>query len=102
MKTCIHVKTNGIRCGSPALRDSVKCFFHHSHRRQLKRKAVSHTLKTPGGRMAAIQQVLDAVISGRMDAELARTWLYAIHLGSFSPFTTKSTSMESIFSAKRI
>jgi hypothetical protein len=80
-RTCIHVKTNGIRCGSPALRDSVKCYFHHRHRR-LKRDAVTYTLNSRGGRMAAIQQVLYAVTNDRMDPEVARTVLYGIHLGT--------------------
>src|SRR5258706_15986490 len=81
-RPCIHIKVNGIRCGSPALRDSVKCYFHHSHRRRLKRKAVAHTLKTRGGRMAAIQQVMDALLTDRVDPGIARSMLYAIHLGS--------------------
>jgi hypothetical protein len=26
---CVHVKLNGIRCGSPALRRDAYCYFHH-------------------------------------------------------------------------
>jgi hypothetical protein len=81
VRTRINVKVNGIRCGSPALRNSVKCHFHHQHRRQLKRRAVAQTLKTPGGRMAAIQQVVDAVLTDRIDPE-SRTMIYAIHVGT--------------------
>src|SRR5438045_2060286 len=25
---CCHIKTNGLRCGSPSLRANVLCFFH--------------------------------------------------------------------------
>lgn len=27
-RKCEHIKTNGIRCGSPALRDENICYFH--------------------------------------------------------------------------
>lgn len=81
-RTRIHVKVNGIRCGSPALRNSVKCHFHHPHRRQLKRRAVNQTLKTRGGRLAALQQIHDALITDRLDPEVARSMLYAIHLAT--------------------
>jgi len=26
---CQHIKTDGIRCGSPALRTKTYCFYHH-------------------------------------------------------------------------
>jgi hypothetical protein len=28
IRTCQHIKTNGIRCGSPAMRRSPFCYFH--------------------------------------------------------------------------
>jgi hypothetical protein len=31
---CQHIKTNGVQCGSPALRTERYCFFHHQHRRR--------------------------------------------------------------------
>lgn len=82
VRTCIHIKVNGIRCGSPALRDSVKCHFHHQHRRQLRRRAIRQTLKTRGGRLAALQQIHDALTTNRLDPEVARSMLYAIHLAT--------------------
>lgn len=85
-RTCIHVKTNGLRCQSPALRHSVHCYNHHKHRRILKRHNVIRTLESSRGRMAALQLVLDGVTDGRMDPEVARTLLYGIQLGTdFAP-----------------
>ena len=81
-RTCIHIKTNGVICGSPALRNSTKCYFHHSHRRQLKRRAIALTLSSPNGRMAATQKVFNAIITGRIDEQVARSMLYAIMVGS--------------------
>jgi hypothetical protein len=34
---CEHVKSNGIRCGSPALRGAKLCFFHHPAAREAHR-----------------------------------------------------------------
>lgn len=82
VRTCIHVKVNGIRCGSPALRGSVKCHFHHQHRRHLKLRAIRQTLKTHGGRLAALQQILDALTGGRIDPDVARSMLYALQIGT--------------------
>ncbi len=31
---CQHIKTNGVQCGSPALRTERHCFFHNQHRRR--------------------------------------------------------------------
>ena len=28
IRRCQHIKVNGIQCGSPALRDERRCFFH--------------------------------------------------------------------------
>ncbi len=27
-RLCAHIKVNGIRCGSPSLRQEVFCYFH--------------------------------------------------------------------------
>jgi hypothetical protein len=81
-RTCIHVKTNGVICGSPALRNSVKCHYHHGHRRRLKRNAVAQDIKTRAGRLAAVQKVVDALLTDRIDPDVARTMLYAISIGT--------------------
>lgn len=81
LRTCIHVKTNGLRCQSPALRHSVKCYYHHDHRRLTRRKVIQ-TLRSKDGRMAALQLVMNAVMNDRMNAEIARTLLYGIQIGT--------------------
>jgi hypothetical protein len=37
IRVCEHIKDNGIRCGSPALRGHALCYFHH---RQLTGRAI--------------------------------------------------------------
>ena len=39
---CRHIKTNGRRCGSPALRGECFCFYHHPTRRPPVRTRPSH------------------------------------------------------------
>ena len=34
---CEHVKSNGVRCASPALRGQTLCFFHHPAAREAHR-----------------------------------------------------------------
>lgn len=77
-RTCIHVKVNGIQCQSPALRNSLRCYFHHQHRR-LKRAAVlSSSLGTSAGRLSALDKVVNATLGNRVDPEVARTLIYGI------------------------
>ena len=79
--TCIHIKTNGVICGSPALRNSPRCYYHHSHRRQLKRRAIRQNLRTPKGRAVALDRIVTAIHQNRIDPEMARSMLYAIFVG---------------------
>jgi hypothetical protein len=32
---CQHIKLNGVRCGSPALRGKDLCYFHNRHERHV-------------------------------------------------------------------
>jgi hypothetical protein len=36
-RICRHIKSNGLRCGSPALRDQARCYFHHRAHQHTKR-----------------------------------------------------------------
>jgi hypothetical protein len=78
LRTCTHTKTNGLQCGSAALRNSTKCYFHHKHRRRLKRDVILESLHTKRGRLTAIDQILHAALTDRIDPEVARTLLYGI------------------------
>ena len=98
VRTCIHVYTNGLRCGSPALRKSVRCFHHHGHRRRLKRSAIYQSVDTAKGRAKALQMVIDGLMTNRVEPEAARSMLYAISLGMKqsnqpSPPTDKSKGL---------
>jgi hypothetical protein len=69
---------NGVKCNAIALRDSPKCYHHHSHRRRLKRADVSATLSSQQGRLAALNQIIHAITTHRIDPQVARSMLYSI------------------------
>jgi hypothetical protein len=78
---CNHVRGNGYRCGSPALRGRPFCFFHHKiHNRPW--DAGFPPLEDAWSVQIAVMQVLDALRSGRLDAPAARTYLYGLRLAA--------------------
>ena len=81
---CEHIKTNGVRCGSPALRTRRFCYFHHrAHdlRHLLRRRPEAHLqlplLEDANAIQMAIQQVAEAVLEERIDNKRAGLLLFA-------------------------
>ena len=81
---CQHIKTNGIRCGSPALRDHRYCFFHqraHDLRRMRREKPHNRIhiplLEDGNAIQLAIQEVAEAIAEDRIDARRAGLLLFA-------------------------
>ena len=76
---CQHIKDDGIRCGSPALRGKDLCYFHHRRARRhpafyippLTDRASIHVV---------LMEVMRAAFAGRMDDERLRTLLYALQV----------------------
>lgn len=86
---CEHIKSNGIRCGSPALRDHVYCYFHHVWRdHEADRQPFLPDpsgmvwnlplLENADGIRMAIQLVLDSVLCNKMDLRRASILLYGL------------------------
>ena len=86
---CEHVKSNGIRCGSPALRDQIYCYFHHIWRNhQNDREPFTPDpngmvwnlplLEDPDAIQMSIQLVLDSVLCNKMDLKRASILLYGL------------------------
>jgi hypothetical protein len=85
---CQHVKSNGLPCGSPALRDEIYCYFHRIWRTQPDRQPFRPDpsgfvwnlpiLEDPEGIQLALQMVLDSVLSNKMDLKRAGTLLYGL------------------------
>ncbi len=86
---CEHVKSNGIRCGSPALRDQIYCYFHYIWRNhQNDRQPFTPDpngmvwslpiLEDPDAIQMAIQIVLDSVLCDKMELKRASLLLYGL------------------------
>jgi hypothetical protein len=98
---CTHIKTNGTQCGSPALRGRRFCFFHKNwrgQRIQLDRKlpAVPATFILPvledaNSVQIALMQVIQLLLSGRIDSKTAGLLLYALQTASLN---LKQTDLE--------
>ena len=44
---CEHIKTNGLRCGSPAIKDTPLCYFHGETRKQRESEAAAKAADLP-------------------------------------------------------
>lgn len=83
-KSCQHIKTNGTRCGSPALNNRRFCFFHH-RASDLRRLRLDHPqfrgefplLEDANAVQMAIQEVVGAVLQDRIDLRRAGLLLFA-------------------------
>ncbi|HUQ49868.1 MAG TPA: hypothetical protein VM056_04060 [Terriglobales bacterium] len=84
-RTCIEIKSNGIQCGSPALRSATRCYFHEqSHKRRYFTHLTLPPIGHPKGRLFAINEVFQGLIHNQISPDRARALLYAIQLSSQS------------------
>lgn len=86
---CEHFKTNGVRCGSPALRNRSLCFFHQRSfdLRQLRRERPSAGLHLPlledaNAIQIALEDVVRAVAEDRLEPRRAGLILYGLNTAS--------------------
>ena len=78
-RECRHVKPNGLRCGSPALRGALYCYFH------AKLHSVRLDLPVPENRAAirkSVARVLEALRSSRIGANSAHLILYGLQIAA--------------------
>ncbi len=86
---CRFIKTNGLKCGSPALRGSQFCYFHGRRRiylsprprRQPREEPINlPVLRDPSDMLATINELLDGLASNRISPKRAGSILYALQL----------------------
>jgi len=82
-RVCTHIKVNGIRCGSPALRQEVFCYFHQRMIRGVRTPPKSRLhpiamLEDPQAIQASIMEVVNAIVRNQIDIERARLVLRAL------------------------
>ena len=87
---CRHIKTDGLRCKSPALRGKDFCYFHsRMHNLGRKSKARSTPLQLPvpedpASIQIGITKIAEALISGRVKEKTAGLLLYGLQIASLS------------------
>jgi len=87
-RTCRHIKPNGLRCESPALKGTYFCYFHsklHSLGAERSDKFGPMRLPVAEGPAAiqlSIAKITDALISGSIDPKRAGQLLYAMQIAS--------------------
>jgi len=83
-----HIKTNGSRCKSPALRSMPYCYFHnrlHRSEKVVRREDASLELPLLEDRSSiqmALSKILKDLGSSRLDTRRAGLFLYALQIAS--------------------
>jgi hypothetical protein len=86
-RTCNYPKSDGVPCGSPALRDEKFCYFHHrDHKRSKYSAAAIRRAEVLGPRLprmkslaeiqAALYKVMNAIIDHRVSYQRAGRILF--------------------------
>jgi hypothetical protein len=87
---CHHIKTSGVRCGSPALRHRRYCYFHQRSRPLLVNLGTENepillswpTLEDAYSIQSALRQVGAQLLNGAIDNKKAGLLLYALQIAS--------------------
>lgn len=78
-RTCIHQKSNGATCQSPAMRGKTRCYAHQQQfLRQLHHGRTIPDLSDPADRQWLLNQVMNALYTGDIDSRRASQIFYAL------------------------
>src|SRR5947209_1032499 len=75
---CQHIKTNGLRCQSPAMKQRRLCYYHEQHRLSHPGHLQLPLLEDANAIQMAIQQVVQAIALGTLDNKRAGLILYGL------------------------
>jgi hypothetical protein len=84
-RTCTHIKVNGIRCGSPALRSEHFCYFHQRMIRGVRTPPKSRLhpiafLENEEAIQASLMEIVNALVRNHIDLKRAQLVLRALHI----------------------
>jgi hypothetical protein len=97
---CQYIKTNGVQCGSPALRAERHCFFHHQHRRRAhqfnlyepEKSALNlPALEDANSIQVVLTEVIRLILTRYIDSKSASLLLRALRLAAAN---VKFTNLE--------
>ena len=78
---CSHVKANGARCGSPAMRDRRNCYFHYRVEHPPLMHGL-HLLEDANGVQCALMQIADMIVNKTLEHKTASLLLSALRIAS--------------------
>ncbi|MEO5936410.1 MAG: hypothetical protein ABIP81_04270 [Terriglobales bacterium] len=82
-RSCIEIKKDGVQCGSPALRNSLRCHWHApGHVIKLLNRKKLDSIITAEGRIHAINEIVQALLSRQLDSKRAYTALYGVQMAT--------------------
>src|ERR1035437_10315126 len=83
VKSCIHIKVSGVRCGSPALRGEQFCYFHQRMLRTVRYPAsrIRHEalLEDEESIQVALMETINALLLGTIEIKRAELILRALN-----------------------
>jgi hypothetical protein len=97
-RVCTHIKVNGTRCGSPALREEIFCYFHQRMIRGVRTPPKSRLhpialLENKESIQASLMEIINALVRNHIDVNRARLILRALYVAvknaphtNFEPF----------------
>ena len=86
-RTCIEIKKDGVQCGSPALRNSLRCHWHAPEHviKELNRVKLRQSVANPEGRVQAVNEIIQALLRRQIDSKSAYTAIYGIQVATQLP-----------------
>ena len=93
-RVCTHIKVNGIRCGSPSLRQEVFCYFHQRMIRGVRTppKSRLHPIANFEDAQAiqvSLMEVVNALVRNQIDVPRARLVLRALSIAARNASKTR-------------
>jgi hypothetical protein len=85
IRSCTHIKVNGVPCGCPALRGEVFCYFHQRMIRGVRTPTKSRLhpiafIENEEGIQAALMEIINALVRNTIDFRRAQLVLRALHI----------------------
>jgi hypothetical protein len=87
IRVCTHIKVNGIRCGSPALRSEVFCYFHQRMIRGVRTPPKSRLhpialIENAASIQVSLMEVINALVRNTIDLRRAQLILRALQIAA--------------------
>jgi len=79
---CGHIKANGVPCGSPRLKDGMRCFAHQQMADARPEKLDLQAVEDPDGIQMALMQVQRALIDDQISERKAGLLLYSLQIAA--------------------